>query len=171
MRHVRAAGLDTIAMSEGESADAFAYRVMGAVIESGRVSLLLAGMLVPTDAPRAEWSPAIADATAEFISQLTDTESKNRVHGLTAALIADFFAAGLTSFAASPPSSAGQPAVRIPMRRGASGPLSFAGSPGSTLAGRLKSFAGRSWRRFTRFGRPSANGHSRSTATAASSGR
>lgn len=171
MRHVRAAGLDSVAMLEGETAEAFAYRVMGAVIDSGRVSVLLAGLLVPADAPGGQWSPAIAAATAEFISQLTDPESKNRVHGLTAGLVADFFAAGLTSSAASPLSSAGQPVVRIPTRRGASGRGSSGGSRASTLAARLKSFAGRSWRRFTRAGSSSASGHSRSTATAASSGR
>jgi hypothetical protein len=170
MRNVRAAGLDVVELREGESPEDFAHRLLGIALDSGRVNLLIAGMIVPTDAPGGRWSPALAAATAEFIGRLSVPEDKRQVYGLLASLLASFFGAGLISSVASQLSSDGQPGAMNQKGPGASGPTSFALSPGSTRTARASSFAGSWWRRWWPFARSGSDRSSRTTATAASCG-
>lgn len=173
MRQVRAAGLDGVQPLEGESHEAFALRLLALTIESERGLLLLSGLIVPVDAPGGRWSPELAKQTVAFLEQLDDPLDKNQVSGLVAAMLADFFAAGLISSGASALSSALQPddlTQLLSTRRGASGPKSSAQSPGTTRSARSPSTAGPWWRRWWPFARSGSAKPSTTTATAASCG-
>jgi hypothetical protein len=173
MHHARTAGLDAVEPHDGETHAEYALRLLSAALGSGRALLLLGGLIVPADAPGGRWTPELAVETAAFLRGLDDPIDKHRINGLMAAMLADFFAAGLISSGASPLSSDGQPvAVKPtdPTSPGASGPTSFGRSPATTRTARAPSTAGPWWRRLWPFARSGAARRSTTTAIAASCG-
>lgn len=173
MNHARSSGLDAVEPRDGETHSDYAMRLLGAALESGRALVLLGGLIVPADAPGGRWTPELAVETAAFLRGLDDPVDKNRINGLMAAMLADFFAAGLISSGASPLSSDGQPAAVKPVDQtspGANGPTSSGRSPATTRTVRESSTAGRWWRRLWPFARSGAARRSTTTAIAASCG-
>lgn len=101
MGHIRRAGIDRCALEEGESPDDYALRLMREVINSGEAFTLLGGTLIPADKKVTDWTPAIAQETAEFLKRLTDPNDKQKLNGCTASLLAGFFSSGLASLETS----------------------------------------------------------------------
>jgi hypothetical protein len=171
MRHVRAAGLDSARKRDDESPDDFARRLLGLVLDSGRATLLLAGLIVPTEGAVIRWTPAGAAETAEFLARLEDPVDKRQVSALLAGMLADFFVNGLISWGDSLPSSDGQPGPMSLTAPGVSGRTSSAPSPDSTRSARSLSLAGPWWRRCWPFARRGGAKRQSTSATAASFGR
>ncbi len=169
MRQVRGAGLYDVFLTEGETPEAFARRLLGIAIDSGKEFLLISGMLVPESASGAPWSPAIATETAEFLKSLSAPEDKRQLNMLLGALIADFFAAGLISSAASSISSSGQPSHGLRRVPGESGPTSSERLQDSIPPGPTRSTGGPWWRRWWHTARSLGGMRLRASATSRSS--
>lgn len=111
-------GLNAVSLQHGETAEAFARRLLGACMSSEKVFHLLGGLIVPTEASIEGWSPKVAAETALFLQVLKRDEDKAIIHGLIASMLADFLIAGISSLEVSSASSSsagpGAPQANLP---------------------------------------------------------
>jgi hypothetical protein len=96
------AKLGRLEMLAGETPDDFALRIYRRVAFSSDVFLLLGSILFPADLPAAEWTPQIAEDTAQFLRKLTDEQDKKIVQGQIIGAIMGFFQKGLAYSVISP---------------------------------------------------------------------
>jgi hypothetical protein len=95
MRQLKLSGLHNITPNKSESAEDFAMRLMGAVIENGIPLQLLGGLIIPEEKKDKDWCPEMAEATAQWLGNLTDVKDKEKVQAIIIAVITDFFQQGL----------------------------------------------------------------------------
>ena len=95
MQQLQRSGIANITPNQGENAEAYAMRLLGAIVENGIPLKLLGGLIIPEEIKDAEWTPAQADTTAALLAQLTDKADKNRVQALIIEVVTDFFKEGL----------------------------------------------------------------------------
>ena len=105
MAHIRGAGLDRIAIEEGEAPDDFAMRLLGEVINSGRIFPILGGLFLPEKISSLDWTPEIADETASFLKKISDPQDKLEIQRQVISLLISFFQSGLASLRNSRKSS------------------------------------------------------------------
>jgi hypothetical protein len=108
---IKRARVDEVVLQPGESAEAFARRLLEATIESGVILDLLGCLLVPEDiAPRDRdpgevWTSEVGRETARFLGLLRDPKDKAEVRGLVLSLLVSFFESGIVSLSTSRTSS------------------------------------------------------------------
>jgi hypothetical protein len=147
------ARIDEVVMQPGERPEAFARRLLEAVIKSGVILDLLGCLLVPEDiAPRDRdpgevWTSEVGQETARFLGQLRDPKDKAEVRGLVLSLLVSFFERGIVSLWTSPTSFAEAIPIPTPNQMSpagmAPGPNSSGSSPQATTTGPSGSSAGR----------------------------
>ncbi len=153
LRLMNVAGLKDPSMHEGETPEAYGWRVLQALCEAEALLPMLACLIVPADAVRAPsrglkgfievlvganregrssgWTPRVQAETVEFLGGLDEPDDKSRVYGLVMELLFPFLKAGLGSFVASQRSSASEAAT--PASPNPSGPNAAATTgPGQT---------------------------------------
>jgi len=109
MAHIRGAGLDRIAIGEGEAPDDFAVRLLGEVIDSGRIFPILGGLFLPEGTSSLDWTPEVAEETAAFLKRISEPQDKLEVQKQVISLLIDFFQSGLASLRISRKSSGTDP--------------------------------------------------------------
>jgi len=105
MAHIRGAGLDRIAIGEGEAPDDFAVRLLGEVIDSGRIFPILGGLFLPEKIDSFDWTPQVAEETAAFLKKISDPHDKLEIQKQVISLLLSFFQSGLVSLRISRKSS------------------------------------------------------------------
>jgi len=105
MAHIRGAGLDRIAIEEGEPPEDFAVRLLGEVISSGRIFPILGGLFLPEKIASIDWTPEVAEETVAFLKKVSDTEDKAQIQRQVISLLISFFQSGLASLTISRKSS------------------------------------------------------------------
>ena len=102
----------------GESMDDYSVRIFGALHQAGMIRPMLAGLIVPADAPEEDLLDtkvfaAIAAETAEHLVRIQTPADKDRYHALFMELLVPFYRSGLASWARSRLSGAasGEPAI------------------------------------------------------------
>lgn len=110
MAHIRGAGLDRIAIGEDEAPDDFAVRLLGEVIDSGRIFPILGGLFLPEKTSSLNWTPEVAEETAAFLKKLSDPGDKAQIQQQVVSLLLSFFQSGLASLRISRKSSETSPA-------------------------------------------------------------
>lgn len=115
MSQARSVGLDRIKIEsrKPEVLEAALGDVIDRCIMSGKALILLAGLLLPEDMSPREWTPAVAEEIAEFLSLLTDPSDKNAIRPLVASMLSGFFMSGLASLQISPASSSETEAAEV----------------------------------------------------------
>jgi hypothetical protein len=124
MAHIRGAGLDRIAIEEGEPPEEFAVRLLGEVISSGRIFPILGGLFLPEKISSLDWTPEVAEETAAFLKKVSDPDDKALIQQQVVSLLISFFQSGLVS-------------LRISQRSLGTGPRSTSdsGSGGRSISG------------------------------------
>ena len=124
MAHIRGAGLDRIAIEEGEPPDDFAVRLLGEVISSGRIFPILGGLFLPEKIASIDWTPEVAEETVAFLKKVSDPEDKAQIQRQVISLLISFFQSGLVS-------------LRISRKSSGTGPqsMSDSGSGGRSISG------------------------------------
>ena len=97
MAHIRGAGLDRIAIEEGEAPDDFAVRFLGEVISSGRIFPILGGLFLPEKIASIDWTPEVAEETVALLKKVSDPEDKTQIQRQVISLLISFFQSGLVS--------------------------------------------------------------------------
>lgn len=127
LRLLRVAGLEDPSMRTGETPEAFAWRVMHALVDTHTLLPMLACLIVPEHLVRepargwrgfveqlvgverekraSGWTPEVQAETAAFLGELDEPADKERVYALVMELVFPFLQAGLASWTASPRSS------------------------------------------------------------------
>ena len=105
MAHIRGAGLDRIAIEEGEPPEDFAVRLLGEVINSGRIFPILGGLFLPEKISSVDWTPEVAEETASFLKKISDPQDKLEIQRQVISLLISFFQTGLASLTISRKSS------------------------------------------------------------------
>jgi hypothetical protein len=117
MRQIAACGLNVVNQAEGETEEAFIYRLYMTALQTGDVFLLLGGLLIPEGMDPLKWTPETAAATANFLASLTASEDKGKLRILLASALMPFFMGGhrssMTSRNSSTPRTpgSGQPPI------------------------------------------------------------
>lgn len=106
MRVMNESGINRIAMREGETPEQLAQRYTEEAIGNPSILKLFGGVLIPAEIHHENWTPEIAAATSEFISKITDPDSKRLLFSQVASMVADFFLSGVAALRTSPRSSA-----------------------------------------------------------------
>lgn len=109
MQQVRAAGIDHVDMTKGQSADDLVDAMLNRVLASGSALRLLGSLLAPADLDLVDWTPTVAADMEKFLGRLMAAEDKAAIRGLLAQALAGFFASGIASLRTSRTSSAGSP--------------------------------------------------------------
>ncbi len=109
MAHIRGAGLDRIAIGDGEAPDDFAVRILAEVISSGRIFPILGGLFLPEKISPLDWTPAVAEETAAFLRKISDPADKAVIQQQVVSLLLSFFQTGLASLTISRKSSVTEP--------------------------------------------------------------
>jgi hypothetical protein len=101
MGQIRAAGLDEVHVRPDERPEDFALRLLRDVINSGRIFLLLGGLLIPASATSEDWTPELAVETAGALKKLTAPEDKEKLKEQVISLLIGFFETGLACLTTS----------------------------------------------------------------------
>lgn len=101
MGQIRSAGLDEVRINPDEKPEDFALRLLRDVINSGKVFLLLGGLLIPEGTAGEDWTPELAGETAGALKKLTAPEDKEKVREQVLSLLIGFFEAGLACLTTS----------------------------------------------------------------------
>lgn len=101
MGQIRAAGLDEVHVRPEESPEDFALRLLRDVINSGRVFLLLGGLLIPEGTASEDWTPELAEETARALKKLTAPDDKEKIREQVLSLLIGFFETGLACLTTS----------------------------------------------------------------------
>jgi len=95
MDRLSEAGIIDLQPADGEDTITYSRRLMKSLIRDGQGFRIIGGLIVPADLGDMDWSPEVADATAEHLKQLTDPGDKQVVHGMLATAYLRFFQDGL----------------------------------------------------------------------------
>lgn len=101
-RKIREAGLANIAIDEDETPDHFIERIAIVAHESGLSLQLLGALLLPDGVETRDWTPELAESTAQFFGNVTDPEGKRVLRTQIASALFYFFATALASSQTSP---------------------------------------------------------------------
>jgi len=105
MMHARHAGLTGVSILPDETPEAFAQRILSAMISSGRALLILGTLLIPEGKKVEDWSEDLAYETAKDLGAIMDPDEKQRVYQQLLSAVLGFFENGLGSWVASTSSS------------------------------------------------------------------
>lgn len=108
---IRSAGLERVHAEPGETPEDFGWRVLGTIVQSGKLYELLGAFLVPEGVNDLDWTPQLAAETGVFLGELWEEDEKAKVHRLVVALLLPFVRDGIGSFGTLPSSSVGPPAA------------------------------------------------------------
>lgn len=98
MKWIRHTGIDKVLPHpEGEKDEEYLMRLQGALIDTLELPRLLAGYLIPAGKSETDFTLAMAEDTAAFISSVTDPEDRAEVQRLGLQVVLDFFRAGIAS--------------------------------------------------------------------------
>jgi hypothetical protein len=101
MGQIRAVGLDEVHVRPDERPEDFALRLLRDVINSGRVFLLLGGLLISEGTASEDWTPELAEKTAQTLKKLTAPDDKEKVREQVLSLLIGFFETGLACLTTS----------------------------------------------------------------------
>lgn len=101
-KKIREAGLANVKIEDGETEDQFIDRIAKTAYESGEALSMLGGLLIPAGIDPREWSPELAQHTAEFFGNVTDPQSKQVLRTQIASALFYFFLSALASSKTSP---------------------------------------------------------------------
>ena len=116
MQQLQRSGIANITPDQGETAEAYAMRLMAAIVENGIPLKLLGGLIIPEEISDSGWTPEQAETTASLLAQLTDKADKNRVQALIIEVVKDFFREGLRFLKPFPPASPAEEAALQPTK-------------------------------------------------------
>lgn len=105
MHAMNASGINNISVIDGETPDELAARYTREAVGNPHILTLFGGLLIPAEIPSEEWTPEIAAQTTQFISKITDPDSKRLLHSQVASMVAVFFLSGLAQLKTSRKSS------------------------------------------------------------------
>jgi hypothetical protein len=88
------AGLLSMTKGAGENEAEFAQRILRVMYRSSKLFYMLGTLLMPQEKRDADWTPALAGETAEFLRQVTDPESKQIIRAMALDLLEIFTKAG-----------------------------------------------------------------------------
>lgn len=108
IRQVREGKLDNLKQGAGEPDEDFAVRAYEDVLASGKAFLLLGALLIEAGERDEDWSPAMAEANADFFRTLTAPADKAKMPHLIVTTFFPFFRAGLRSSKLSRTSLSGE---------------------------------------------------------------
>lgn len=97
IKQVREGKLDNLKQEAGEPDPIFAVRAYEDVLSSGKAFLLLGALLIESGKRDEDWTPAMAEANAEFFRSLTAPADKAKMPHLIVTTFFPFFRAGLRS--------------------------------------------------------------------------
>ena len=109
--HIEAAGLAEPTLLPTEGLEAFTQRLIGSLMRSRRALQLVGCFLLPEDRTPAEWTPAMADETADFLGKLSDPADHQEFDSILAGLVLRFLESGVMSLMISRSSS---PSTKAP---------------------------------------------------------
>lgn len=116
MAKLRKAGLDELAVKPDETVNDYAVRLLHEVIASGEAMLLLGGLLIPNTQGDLEWTPQLAEKSAEILRAVSDPVEKSVIHSAIISMLSGFFVLGIGSYdrtnGASLAPSKAQPSVQ-----------------------------------------------------------
>lgn len=112
MSRVRRAKLDSLPMNEGESAEAYAHRLLDYLMGYDEVLDLLGSMLVPEETDEKDWSPELAKKIGGTLGALVDEEGKAAVRMILISVLVPFLSSGLASLTITASSSGPANAVQ-----------------------------------------------------------
>jgi hypothetical protein len=96
------AGLTTIPVVKGETADQFVARALDITLRSGKALVMLGGFLLPEGTAPEDWDEKTAAEITADLERLTSPADKEAARGAIAAMLMGFFRRGIASFATSP---------------------------------------------------------------------
>lgn len=108
MQRIRKAGLDQIAVGDGDPdsiAESISHAAADKLAASGLALEILGGLLLPEGMDPSQWTPALAADTTAHLGRQTGADARQAVRAVASWAIVSFFANGLTSFLTSRPSS------------------------------------------------------------------
>jgi len=105
MRQVRLAGLDSMPMDAGETAEHYARRMLEQMLTSANVLTLLGCFVLPEDVADLDWTPELAEITGRYFGGLHEPEDRVGVQAQLLSVIVPFLQSGLAYLTASAPSS------------------------------------------------------------------
>lgn len=109
MSRLKSAGLGELKRELGETARAYAERLLSFLVVSDRALELAGGLLLPAEIAPKDWTPDVAKATTEFIGGLTAPEDHETMKLVLMSMLIPFFKRELDSLTSSEPSSAAAP--------------------------------------------------------------
>ena len=101
LRHLERAGLDRLALDPGETAPAYAERLLHTLIASPHVLALLGCLITPEGVAPEDWTPKTGQETADFLGRLSDEEDKAEVRRLLVSVLIPFLERASASWLAS----------------------------------------------------------------------
>lgn len=108
MGRVRTAGLDSISIENGESAEHYATRVLETLLSFAGVLELIGALIIPDELADDQWTPDVARETARLVGRITDEEQKGYVKQALLGLLVPFLESGLGCWTATSRSSESQ---------------------------------------------------------------
>ena len=100
-------GLKNLSLEDGEEPSDFAVRILNELLAAGIVLQMLGTLLLPEGKTAKDWTPAMSEETAAYLSGLTSSEDMAAVQAHVLTVVLDFFEHGLTSVFSSRKSSTG----------------------------------------------------------------
>ena len=97
MTRVRAAGLVSMKLANGENEEDFIRRLASQVWESGKAVEIMAGLLVPDALEDVQWTPQLAADMEKFIGNLFEEDDKAKVRQAIGEFLYLFFVIALYS--------------------------------------------------------------------------
>jgi hypothetical protein len=97
MTRVRAAGLVSMKLADGENEEEFIRRLASQVWESGKAVEIMAGLLVPSELEDVQWTPQLAADMEKFIGNLFEEDDKAKVRQAIGEFLYLFFVIALYS--------------------------------------------------------------------------
>lgn len=101
MRLTRASGVDKVMPMDGESNEAYLFRLQTLMIDSGLVCEILGGYLLPAGTVETDWTTAMAKQTSKCLSGCCTQQEREEVLALAMEVVFGFFKQGLESLVRS----------------------------------------------------------------------
>ncbi|SRR6266705_1376587 len=118
MVRIRAAGLVSMKLADGEDTEAFIRRLASSVWESGKAVEIMSGLLIPAEIEDVKWTPEMAPRMADFIGNLFEDDDKAKVRQAIGEFLYLFFIIALYSSKTFPKFSEEAEAEKVGERSG-----------------------------------------------------
>lgn len=103
------AGLYDLRRHQGETNQQFAARLHGELSASGAGYRVLGGLIIQEHLEDKDWTPEIAEETAQFVGELEGEDDLETIRCLMRSFLIGFFSSGMASYGSSTISSTEDP--------------------------------------------------------------